>query len=91
MDILIAVLIINAISNIYAAIIIKKYGASQGVETPDMSDIYQKQLKNYQTIIKLNEKLIKDAIASGKDTAVDDTSDITDTDDSDITTERRQY
>ena len=63
MEILIIALVINTISNIYVAYITSKMNGLSPSTDVDMSDIYQKQLKNYQNIIKLNEKLAKDLLS----------------------------
>lgn len=78
-DLLLIVLVINTMSNIFASYIMCKFGKGQGGEMPDMSDVYQKQLKNYQNIIKLNEKLIKEAMSSSQQTDTTETTETTET------------
>lgn len=67
MEILIIALVINTISNIYVAYITSKMNMLSPSTDADMSDIYQKQLKNYQNIIKLNEKLAKDLLSKSNE------------------------
>ena len=61
-ELLIFILIINTLSNMYAGWMIMKFGRGAETSNPEMAEVYQKQLKNYQSIIRLNEKLIKSAM-----------------------------